>query len=99
MRRLEFMRQPNMNNSLSQARIIALPLFSLFAGLALTGCMVGPNYKSPPVQTTQTFKAAPTTQISAETTAQAEWWTTFNDPVLNHLVEMAYAQNLTLQTT
>src|SRR5262245_46008703 len=69
--------------------------------LCVGGCMVGPNYQSPPVQTTQHFKmpttAAATTQLSTDSTARVEWWKEFNDPVLDKLVEIAYGQNLTLQ--
>jgi NodT family efflux transporter outer membrane factor (OMF) lipoprotein len=59
--------------------------------------MVGPNFQTPSSQTTQKFKAAPTTQISNESTTQEDWWKSFNDPVLDKLVDMAYGQNLTLQ--
>jgi NodT family efflux transporter outer membrane factor (OMF) lipoprotein len=64
--------------------------------------MVGPNFNTPPVQTTGAFKipatAPATTQISTEAAAQADWWKSFNDPVLDKLVATAYDQNLTLQT-
>jgi NodT family efflux transporter outer membrane factor (OMF) lipoprotein len=67
--------------------------------------MVGPNYKSPPVQTTAAWKmpstspatTEPTTQVSSQIEAQASWWKAFNDPVLDQLVDLAYHQNLTLQ--
>ena len=64
--------------------------------------MVGPNFKTPPVQTTQNFKipatTEATTQVSGEAEVQADWWKSFNDPVLDKLVEMAYGQNLNLQS-
>jgi NodT family efflux transporter outer membrane factor (OMF) lipoprotein len=61
------------------------------------GCMIGPNFHSPPVQTAQKYKGPATTQVSTDSTVQADWWKSFNDPVLDKLVEMAYSQNLPLQ--
>jgi NodT family efflux transporter outer membrane factor (OMF) lipoprotein len=69
----------------------------ILMGLSLGGCMVGPDYKSPPVQTTDKWKAGPTTQVADEAAARADWWKAFKDPVLNKLVDAAYAQNLPLQ--
>jgi NodT family efflux transporter outer membrane factor (OMF) lipoprotein len=97
----------NMSASSSRAKTIAT--FASWAALAavslVAGCMVGPDYKSPPVQTTADWKmpstaptTAPTTQVSSSQLAtQASWWKAFNDPVLDRLVELAYHQNLTLQ--
>src|SRR5205807_3152743 len=61
------------------------------------GCMVGPNFKEPPSAVAKHWVEPATTQISTETSAQAEWWKQFNDPVLDKLIETAYHQNLTLQ--
>jgi outer membrane protein TolC len=36
--------------------------------------------------------------VDATTAAHREWWTVFNDPRLTRLIELAYQQNLTLQT-
>jgi len=38
-------------------------------------------------------------EIASTAPEQAEWWKIFNDPVLNTLIETAYAQNLPLQIT
>jgi NodT family efflux transporter outer membrane factor (OMF) lipoprotein len=61
------------------------------------GCKVGPNYTPPPAPTAPRWADAPTTQVSTDSTVQAQWWKSFNDPVLDRLVEMAYGQNLPLQ--
>ena len=71
----------------------------LLAGCLLlaTGCMIGPNYTRPTTPIARQLVEAPTTQVSTESSVQAQWWKTFNDPVLDKLVERAYGQNLTLQ--
>jgi NodT family efflux transporter outer membrane factor (OMF) lipoprotein len=70
----------------------------LVAMLLLSGCtMVGPDFVKPdaPVQTE--WLQARSTEIKTEPADYRDWWTVFNDPVLNNLVEEAYRQNLTLQ--
>jgi NodT family efflux transporter outer membrane factor (OMF) lipoprotein len=69
---------------------------TLAASLSLVGCMVGPDYTRPPVPTAKQWVEAPTTQISTDP-AKLDWWASFNDPVLDKLVQMAYQQNLSLQ--
>ena len=76
------------------------PLFLTVAAclLLLSGCtMVGPDFVKPdaPVQTE--WLQARSTEIKTEPADYRDWWTVFNDPVLNNLVEEAYRQNLTLQ--
>jgi NodT family efflux transporter outer membrane factor (OMF) lipoprotein len=70
----------------------------LGAVLLLGGCaMVGPDFVKPeaPVETEWMQARAP--EIKTESSDYKEWWTVFNDPVLNSLVESAYQQNLPLQ--
>jgi len=71
------------------------------ATLGLTGCTtLGPDFSAE-----QTEKSAQVSEAWLETNeglqfdeAQAQqWWTSFNDPRLNRLIETAYHQNLTLQ--
>ena len=66
------------------------------------GCKVGPNFKTPDAPLAEHWNPPPTTQattqISTDSAAtQQQWWKSFNDPVLDKLVETAYGQNLTLQ--
>lgn len=66
-----------------------------FALSALTGCTVGPNYKRPAVAVPASFAAeSSTTQPSVDL---ARWWTTFNDPALDALIDRAVASNLDLR--
>ena len=59
-------------------------------GLALTGCMVGPDYEKPdtviPDQWRMEYKQ------SAEL-ANTGWWSQFNDPVLDELILSALKNN------
>jgi NodT family efflux transporter outer membrane factor (OMF) lipoprotein len=67
---------------------------SLIASLLITGCTVGPDYKAPAPEMPEAFHASP----SADTFADlAQWWKTFNDPMLDELVDQAIASNLDMQ--
>ena len=74
----------------SQMKSVAVLSAVLFMG----GCAVGPNYKTPEIQTPDNFSESPTTQPAGDL---SQWWTKFNDPTLNSLVERAVAQNLDLK--
>ena len=66
--------------------------------LWLSGCMmVGPNYIRPPAPTADVWIETGDPAIRRETTDVSAWWTVFNDPVLNTLVETAYRQNPSLR--
>jgi NodT family efflux transporter outer membrane factor (OMF) lipoprotein len=74
------------------------------AGVALTcllpalgGCMVGPDYVTPDSDVTESWLQTSDPRVQSDAVMRVEWWTTFNDPVLDELVEEAYAQNLTLR--
>ena len=56
----------------------------------LAGCMVGPDYHRPKVETPNAYIYEP--EKVAET-ANTEWWKQFNDPVLDQLIEDALANN------
>jgi multidrug efflux system outer membrane protein len=66
--------------------------------LALSGCMVGPDYQRPQTPLPTTYADAPTTNASAPasatTTVRADWWTLYDDPTLNDLVRTALSENL-----
>ena len=76
---------------LSSASLICLTLM-------ISGCaMVGPDYVKPTVVEPEKWLEAEDPQIKSETADFSQWWTGFNDPILNQLVESAYQQNLPLQ--
>ncbi|HVT87933.1 MAG TPA: efflux transporter outer membrane subunit [Tepidisphaeraceae bacterium] len=69
----------------------------------LAGCTVGPNYHAPQTAMPAGWvppTTAPTTQQSVATSEPVnlvEWWTVFNDPMLNNLVTRAVKSNLSLR--
>jgi NodT family efflux transporter outer membrane factor (OMF) lipoprotein len=72
----------------------------LLAGVMLLcagGCMVGPDYVRPDADVNQSWLDAQDPRVKPDPVEQVEWWRTFDDPLLDALVEEAYAQNLTLR--
>jgi len=79
-------------------------LMSVFLGAAalfsLNGCtMLGPDFKTPAAKT-PTAWSEPDTELFQKPTAADTlgWWSTFNDPTLDQLIDLFSRQNLTLQT-
>jgi outer membrane protein TolC len=67
--------------------------------LAIAGCAVGPNFHSP--RTTMPGRwigttSAPTT-ASTQAVNLAQWWASFDDPMLDRLVDQAVNTNLDIQ--
>jgi len=68
------------------------------AALALTGCMVGPNYRSPapeaPAQAPFLSAASP---AFTQDQPPGRWWSLFADPTLDRLIEEALRNNTDLR--
>lgn len=64
--------------------------------LPLAGCMVGPNFERPAAPLAERWQQSGDPSVRLDRQANAQWWTVFNDPVLNTLVDTASRQNLTL---
>jgi NodT family efflux transporter outer membrane factor (OMF) lipoprotein len=66
--------------------------------LALGGCMVGPNYKRPPVATPPVFKeqVAWKTAQPNDGAIRGNWWAIYHDPLLDELIRQVDAYNQTL---
>ncbi len=58
--------------------------------ISIAGCMVGPDYKRPVIDTPQSFRYEPK---GVAETADTQWWKQFNDPVLDQLIAEALANN------
>jgi NodT family efflux transporter outer membrane factor (OMF) lipoprotein len=70
----------------------------LAAALWLSGCtMVGPDFVKPEAPVKTEWMEARDPKIKTAPSDYKAWWSVFNDPVLNNLVETAYQQNLPLQ--
>ncbi|MFN4258686.1 MAG: efflux transporter outer membrane subunit [Gemmataceae bacterium] len=61
------------------------------------GFKVGPNYRRPPAPVAEHWIDEGDQRLRTESCDGSQWWTVFNDPVLNDLVQIAYEQNLTLR--
>jgi multidrug efflux system outer membrane protein len=72
-------------------KITCLTLLSL----GLTGCLVGPKYKRPPIQSPPQYYTETTPQ--AESIADLPWWEVFKDPVLQGLINEALKNNYDAQ--
>jgi multidrug efflux system outer membrane protein len=71
----------------------------LTAGL-LAGCLVGPNYHRPAIQTPTAYRdPAEDSQLQAQAASYADlpWWQVFQDPKLQELIRTAIKQNYDLQ--
>ena len=93
----------NYHNSKASAQSNAQRLaFGLIGLLALTltigGCaMVGPDYVKPSVPEPEKWIESGDPKIESKEMDFSRWWTVFNDPILNELIESACRQNLTVQ--
>ena len=68
------------------------------AVISLTGCTkVGPDYIRPEVAVSQNWIDAGDSRVKSETSDYRAWWKTFNDPVLDRLIEDAYKGSLSLR--
>ena len=75
------------------------PLILILALALLTqGCLLGPNFKSPPVGIADKWMEEGNKSMDSSAAEHRDWWTVFNDPVLSDLIQLAYQRNLTLQT-
>src|SRR5262245_35378865 len=62
------------------------------------GFKVGPNYQKPPAPVANEWIDSKTKGVNNATIDLTNWWSVFNDPALNALIEQAYQQNLDLRT-
>ena len=83
--------------------VISVPMLT---GCAYTGSVkdylhnglkVGPEYRKPAAPVSDEWIDSFEEHVRTELPNYADWWTAFNDPILNDLMEEAYQQNLTLR--
>ncbi len=74
------------------------------AALIISGCAMGPDYQAQEVDVPEVWNAqgadlltAANHQSSANAEQWQQWWTQYQDPALNTLVERALDENLSLQ--
>jgi NodT family efflux transporter outer membrane factor (OMF) lipoprotein len=98
---VHFFTEDNMFRSLFSKEHKPFVLFGLLGLMfAISGCsMVGPDYVKPTAPEPQEWLDSADPKIESKAADFSSWWTVFNDPTLNTLVQSAYEQNLTLQAT
>ena len=72
----------------------------LLLSTMICGCMVGPNYHKPAVQTPTAFRdlrESPQAQAQAASYADLPFWQVFQDPQLQELIRTSLKQNYDLQ--
>ena len=70
----------------------------LVLGLLLAGCLLGPNYKRPPVEAPGAYRGDSDASMAAsEALGDEKWWDVFQDPVLQQLIRTAIEQNYDLR--
>jgi multidrug efflux system outer membrane protein len=65
--------------------------------LLAAGCAVGPNYQKPDLPVPSTWNEAQQKGVQVRPTELTRWWTSFNDPLLDSLIERAVQSNLDLR--
>jgi NodT family efflux transporter outer membrane factor (OMF) lipoprotein len=74
-------------------------LFGVVMVIILNGCSsVGPDFVKPEAPVIDNW-VADNPAIGRDAVELSDWWSVFNDPVLNELVEKSFQQNLSLQIT
>jgi NodT family efflux transporter outer membrane factor (OMF) lipoprotein len=66
--------------------------------LCAQGCLLGPDFKTPPAPVADEWLEEGNKAVNSTTSEHQDWWAVFNDPRLMRLIQLAYRQNLTLQT-
>jgi NodT family efflux transporter outer membrane factor (OMF) lipoprotein len=78
--------------------------FLALGGLALAGCVAGPDFAPPAAPQSRAFTAAPLTQLKnsgsemdSSQAVPAEWWSLLNSPQLDQTIRQALTANHTLE--
>ena len=82
----------------AKARGVACALSLLSSAAAITGCAVGPKYAAPPAPVPTEWQQKADARITIQVGADNAWWRVFGDTTLEQLIQIAYHQNLPLQT-
>lgn len=66
---------------------------AILAATAASGCLVGPDYKRPPLNPPAEFRGADAAAPSAASLADERWWQLFGDETLRELIRTALEHN------
>ncbi|AOS97593.1 Cation efflux system protein CusC precursor [Microbulbifer aggregans] len=92
-------RCPSANERGYVARVQRLATLVLLVPLVLAGCMLGPDYQPPAVPMEDNWIRRDSARIDTAQGVNPVWWEdVFADPLLDELVALALAENLTLRS-
>lgn len=72
------------------------PVVIAVLALPFAGCAVGPDFATPAAPVADAWLEWRNKSIQSDHQDYRDWWKAFHDPALDRLIEIAYAQNLTL---
>ncbi len=77
--------------------LIAKMLQACVLLVLLAGCAVGPDYVRPETDTAETWSESIDASLSTDPVEYGPWWSVFEDPALEQLVQIASKNNLPWQ--
>ncbi|WP_338826919.1 efflux transporter outer membrane subunit [Bradyrhizobium sp. 27S5] len=66
--------------------------------LPTVACTIGPDFAAPVAPLAEKFRGADNRSVKSGPREYEHWWEGFRDPTLNKLIQIAYNQNLTLES-
>jgi len=66
-------------------------------GFLIAGCAVGPNFQRPEVMLAPKWMDASDKRLIGKSGDYRQWWQSFQDPILDNLIDKAYRGNLSLK--
>jgi NodT family efflux transporter outer membrane factor (OMF) lipoprotein len=85
-------------SGLTKRTVVKIAALIIGPALFAQGCSLGPNFKAPPVAVADKWIEEGNKSVDPSAAEHRDWWTVFNDPVLNDLIQLSYQRNLTLQS-
>ncbi|MCP5523174.1 MAG: efflux transporter outer membrane subunit [Verrucomicrobiales bacterium] len=89
--------QPNQRECPGWRRRSAGAWASAVLWLGVLGCRVGPDYQPPEVRVPDAWHQAAAVDVSSPASSLVRWWTLFQDPTLEALINRASTGNLNLK--
>jgi NodT family efflux transporter outer membrane factor (OMF) lipoprotein len=75
------------------SRLLVVALAMPFAA-----CKVGPDFATPAAPVADKWLESADATVHTDRQEYEQWWTVYHDPTLDHLIDIAYRQNLTLMS-
>jgi len=71
---------------------------AVVGALLLQGCLLGPNYVTPEIETADAWRSAVAEEMQQESPPITFWWESLGDPVLTDLIRRSELANLDLKS-